>query len=71
MELVKDFKKATIITSTIYIILGIVMIFNPKVVSNFVCYILGAIILLYGMIQIISFFVKNEEKKWARVWYND
>lgn len=47
--------KAVNVTPYIYMAVGLFMIISPKTISNFICYLLGGIILLFASNQIFSF----------------
>lgn len=41
----------------IYILFGLVLLFFPTITRNFICYLLGGLILVYGIIHVLSFFI--------------
>lgn len=52
-----------IIISLSYLVLGLIMIIVPDKVGNFLCYSLGSAVTVYGLFNIISFFInKNDEQ---------
>lgn len=54
------------ITPYIYMAIGFFMIISPQTISNFVCYLLGGIILLFAANQIFSF-VQDKYSKFKLV----
>ena len=48
-------KKTMFITAIIYILLGIFMIISPASISNIICYVIGFLILAFGVNQIFIF----------------
>ena len=59
MELLKKIRMYTLLVSLLYVIMGIIMLLNPGFVLDAVNYIVGILILLYGVIYIIRFLGKN------------
>lgn len=51
---------AVLISSLAYIVLGVIMLIFPDKVSNFLCYALGFSLTVYGLFNIISFFLSRE-----------
>lgn len=49
----------TIIASLSYIILGLVMVFYPSKVSLGLCYAIGGALTVYGLFNLISFFINR------------
>lgn len=49
-----------VISSLVYIVLGVVMILSPAKTSTALCYILGAAMTVYGLFNIITFFANKE-----------
>lgn len=55
MDFVKKLKSTFIGMSVIYLILGIVMVISPVFVSNFICYFIGALLVVGGCFGIFSY----------------
>ena len=58
---------AVIIASLAYLVLGIIMIIIPDQINNVICYILGAVLTVYGLFNIISFFLNNEDNMYPEL----
>lgn len=61
-EVKKNFRQATIsyiVISALMIILGIVMTIYPEASAEVLCYIIGALVILFGVAKIISYFSKG------------
>lgn len=56
MKYLKKAKETTLITSIIYLLLGLFMIIFPEIVSNSISYVIGALILFFGLTKMISYF---------------
>ncbi len=48
MELLKKAKNALIGISVVYLVIGIIMVIMPVFVSNFICYVIGALLIVGG-----------------------
>ncbi len=55
MEILKKLKSTFIGMSIIYLIIGIVMVISPVFVSNFICYFIGALLIVGGCFGIFSY----------------
>ena len=60
MEALKRFKTSTYAVSIIYIIVGLIMLLNPNFVSDAVNYVIGVLIIIYGIIYSISLYQKRD-----------
>lgn len=56
----KPFQKAMLITSIVYLVVGLVLIIWPDAARQIIIYAIGAAALLYGIYRIIDFFVRKE-----------
>ena len=56
----KPFQKAMLITSIIYLVVGLVLIIWPDAARQIIIYAIGAAALIYGVYRIIDFFVRKE-----------
>ena len=59
MEIFKKIKTYTLLVSLLYVIMGIIMLFNRGFVLDAVNYIVGILVLLYGVIYMARFLGKN------------
>lgn len=55
MKYLKEIKKSVLVTNLIYIIVGITMMIIPGFISNFICYIIGILIILFSSSSIIKY----------------
>ncbi len=55
MEMLQKLRNTLITTAVVYIALGLVMLLIPTVVSDFICYIIGALFLVIGIAGIVSY----------------
>lgn len=60
MEMLKKFKASSYAVSIIYIIGGLIMLLNPNFVNDAVSYVIGALIIVYGIIYTISLYQKRD-----------
>ena len=61
MENLKKLRNYSFAISIVYIILGLLMILNPSFISNAINYVIGFLIILYGVVYIINLLTKKEE----------
>lgn len=54
-EKVKQIKFNFVVAAILYIVLGLVLLLWPDTSSSVICYAIGAVLLIYGVIGIISF----------------
>ncbi len=59
------FQKAMLISSIVYIVLGLLLVLWPDQARLAVCYLLGAAALLYGAYRIVDYFVRRQNKQKA------
>lgn len=60
MKLISKLKSFYFLVSIIYVIVGIIMITNPHFVCNAINYILGSLVILYGIVYLINLYQKKE-----------
>ncbi|MFR1051769.1 MAG: HdeD family acid-resistance protein [Oscillospiraceae bacterium] len=53
-------KNSLLIASVVYLILGLILLFFPGLTTSLFCTAVGALLLLYGAVTIISFFVHRD-----------
>ena len=56
---VKLAKYGYIITSVALILIGVRLLFNPNLSMNLVYYILGGVLMVYGLIRIVGYFSRD------------
>ena len=60
METLRKFRASSYAVSIIYIIVGLIMLLNPNFVSDAVNYVIGVLIIIYGIIYSISLYQKRD-----------
>ena len=55
----KHFKTSYIFTSLGYVILGAIFLIHPELSLNVVCYAFGTLTIIYGIVHLITYFVKD------------
>lgn len=55
MEMLNKIRNTLALTAVVYVVLGLVMLLIPVVVSDFICYIIGALFLVIGVAGILSY----------------
>ena len=58
-EYLKNMKISFFLAAILYIVLGLVLLIWPGITSSLVCFSFGLMLLIYGIITIISFFVHD------------
>lgn len=58
-EFFKNMKISFILAAALYIVLGLILLIWPNTSGDVICFSLGLLLLLYGVITIISFFVHD------------
>ncbi len=53
--MIDRFKKMFLFLSIAYIVLGLIMIFNPQNFIEILCYVFGGIIIVYGLFNVIAY----------------
>lgn len=56
----KSAASTAVIASLAYLVLGFIMMLFPSSISNVLCYTLGIVLTVYGLFNIISFFINKE-----------
>ena len=59
MDTLKKFKASSYAVSIIYIIVGLIMILNPNFVMDAVNYVIGILIIIYGIVYTITLYQKR------------
>ncbi len=60
METLKKFRTSSYAVSIVYIIVGLIMLLNPSFISDAVNYVIGVLVMLYGIIYSISVYQKKD-----------
>lgn len=58
-EFFKNMKVSFLMAAILYIVLGLVLLLWPKTSQDLICFAFGLLLLIYGIITIISFFVHD------------
>ncbi len=66
MEALKKFKTSTYAVSIIYIIVGLIMLLNPSFISDAVNYVIGILVIIYGVIYSISLYQKRDIEMYGK-----
>lgn len=61
-ERLKNMTVSFVFLSILYLVLGVVLLIWPTTVMNIICYLFGAILLLYGVFAIWGYY-RNEDRK--------
>ena len=56
MDILKKIKKLLTVNAIIYAIIGIIMIIFPALVNNFICYLIGILVSIFGLTMIMGYF---------------
>ena len=57
----KNLKINFVVVSILYLALGVVLVGWPDITSNVICYAIGAVLLVYGIVSIVTFFTNREK----------
>ncbi|MEG3073820.1 MAG: DUF308 domain-containing protein [Ruthenibacterium sp.] len=60
MQFAKEYKKSFLLVSLCYIALGVVLLVYPALSIQAVCYVLGGVTALYGLVQLIAYFMQTD-----------
>ncbi len=60
-------KNFSVIGSLLYLVLGIIMIVFPKNISNILCYFIGSVIIIYGIVNITTYSKIIEKNSLSKV----
>ncbi len=55
--MLKNFKWSSMLLSIVYSIGGLIMFMRPGDVADFICYIIGIALILYGLIDVMTYFL--------------
>lgn len=55
-EIMKEMKRSLILTSVLYILLGLVLVIWPDSAARLICYCLGAALVIFGIFRVINYF---------------
>lgn len=66
METLRKFKASSYAVSIVYIIAGLIMLLNPGFISDAVNYVIGGLVIIYGVIYSISLYQKREIEMYGK-----
>ena len=66
VEVLKKFRASSYAVSIVYIIVGLIMLLNPNFISDAVNYVIGVLIIIYGVIYSISLYQKRETELYGK-----
>ena len=55
MKYLEKVKSTTIVSSIMYILIGLVMVIFPEFVNDFIWYIIGGLIVIFGILQLMNY----------------
>ena len=61
MNFLKDIRKSYILTALVYIVIGFVLALWPQQIGVGICYVLGALAAIYGVIRTVLYFTKPSD----------
>lgn len=67
MDLIKQSQSSLISVGIIYLALGIIMVITPVLVSSFICYIIGALLIIVGGSGIFTYIKAGESGSFAKM----
>ena len=56
MDIIKKVKNVLAVNAILYAVIGIIMILFPGFVNNFICYLIGTLVSVFGISMIMSYF---------------
>jgi len=60
MEVLKKFKNSSYAVAIVYFIVGLIMLLNPSFIGNAVNYIIGILVIIYGLIYAIGVYQRDD-----------
>ncbi len=66
METLKKLRASSYAVSIVYIIGGLIMLLNPSFISDAVNYVIGILVILYGIIYSISLYQKKDTEMYGK-----
>lgn len=59
MELIKKAKSAYVVMSVVMLVLGLVLIIWPEISLSILCFTIGIVLAIFGVVKLISYFSKD------------
>lgn len=66
MDTFRKFKASSYAVSIVYIIVGLIMLLNPGFISDAVNYVVGVLVMIYGIIYSISIYQKRNTEMYGK-----
>ena len=66
MEALKKFRASSYAVSIAYIIVGLIMLLNPSFISDAVNYVIGILVIIYGLIYSITLYQKRDMEVYGK-----
>ena len=66
METLKKFRTSSYAVSIVYIIVGLIMLLNPSFISDAVNYVIGILVIIYGLIYSITIYQKKDTEVYGK-----
>ena len=66
MDKLKKFKSSNYAVTIVYLIIGLIMLLNPSFIADAVNYVVGILIILYGLIYSISLYQKWDSEIYGK-----
>ena len=66
MDTLRKFKASAYAVSVVYIIVGLIMLLNPDFISDAVNYVIGVLVIIYGVIYSISIYQKRNTEMYGK-----
>ena len=60
MDVLRKFRASSYAVSIVYIIVGLIMLLNPDFISHAVNYVIGVLVIIYGVFYTVSIYQKKE-----------
>ena len=66
METLRKFRASSYAVSIVYIIVGLIMLLNPSFISDAVNYVIGVLVIIYGLIYSVSLYQKKDTEIYGK-----
>lgn len=66
MDVLRKFKASSYAVSIVYIIVGLIMLLNPSFISNAVNYVIGVLVIIYGVFYTVSLYQKKDSGLYSK-----
>lgn len=66
METLRKFRASSYAVSIVYIIVGLIMLLNPNFISDAVNYVIGVLVIIYGIIYSVTLYQKKDTEIYGK-----